>query len=490
MSTGTNKSFHQGLRAIVQRYGIEVSRDTRKLEALLLDYCGGQKREIFLVVGAARLGIVDRLIDLRGSSPSSTTLLGLQRQMERQMGLSETAAQTSLESWCWALDLPIPRQAPAVSDASDVPPPDPPTHVKAQPRRPRLGIRSRLQALDQALKRAPWRYLPGFRTGRWWKQLTAVAIYLFGFVGVGEAIALRRSDILSYVVIYIAVALLAPYGWSWYRSHKHIQPPRSTTRDRQVLFAHLIYSCFCAAGLLAFAFIGSQNLAQVSTSGPDDPTHAKTTGIPTNVVVAATTSQVASPLGSKLNGQLKAVENVDPRPPAAGGLPPIWIVYEAGQTPPPQFGWIRNIAIAVNGDTGQQLSVDSISQVAPFSRLGRSGAWLYLGFGFDASTLQAFGIVQAVYLAAIYLRYWLRRQRHVAQGYRRALLTLSIWLVVLVILVLLLPQVIFFGPLIGYMGGLGDPVARGVFEVVPALELIAPILATRLLPKQRRGMFP
>jgi streptogramin lyase len=111
MST-RNESLNESLRAIVQRYGAEVSHDPRRLEALLLDYCGDQKRGVFLLVGAARSGMVDRLLDIRGSSASSTAFVGLQRQMERQMGLSEEAAKSTLESWCWALELPVPAEGP------------------------------------------------------------------------------------------------------------------------------------------------------------------------------------------------------------------------------------------------------------------------------------------------------------------------------------------------------------------------------------------
>jgi hypothetical protein len=75
-----------------------------------------------------------------------------------------------------------------------------------------------------------------------------------------------------------------------------------------------------------------------------------------------------------------------------------------------------------------------------------------------------------------------------ASGYRRARLTVSIWLLIISFMLVLIPQVIFFGPLLGYMSGLGDPVARGVFEVGPSLELIAPFLSARLLPKHPKGI--
>ena len=264
--------------------------------------------------------------------------------------------------------------------------------------------------------------------------------------------------------------------------HPATKPARdhTSTRDPQVRFAPLIYACFCALALVTFTIVGSQNLAQVATTGPDDPSHAKTTGIPANVMQAAETSLYANSLSSKLSGQLKAVEDVDRSSPAAGGLPPIWIVYEAGQqAPPPRFAWMQNIAIAVDGDTGQQLSPDSFPKEAPFSRLGRSGSWQYLGAGFDGFTVQVQGLVLAFELAAIYALYWSRRQRLVAHGSHLAWVRLFTWLVALPFVLVIVGQLLF-GIFVVYLVTVGDPVARGILEVVPAAALIAPVLARTL----------
>jgi virginiamycin B lyase len=98
----------ESLKTILGRFGVAIIQDPRRLEALLLDYKGDRKREIFLVIGAARSGVVDRLLEMQGTAPSVSKLLGLRTQLEDRMGFTQAAAASSLESWCAALDITVP----------------------------------------------------------------------------------------------------------------------------------------------------------------------------------------------------------------------------------------------------------------------------------------------------------------------------------------------------------------------------------------------
>ncbi len=485
MSPKPASIIDESLRAIVERYGVDIVRDSRRLEALLLDYGGSQKREIFLVVGAARSGIVERLIDLKGLSPSPTLLVALQRQMERQMGLSEAAARSTLESWCGALDLPIPPLVQAGSEASDrqgwIRFPHLPSFRRPHLphlRPARLSIKPRIRSLDQALKRAPWRYIPGFRTGQWWRRLTMVMTYLVGFAGVGEAIALRRRDFLAYVAVYFSVCLLGPYGWTWYRRYRRSHPFRQNDKGAvpvAVRIAPLIYVIYGVLAVVAFRYAGAQSLALVPTTGPDDPSHAKSTGIPVNIQHAVQTGGAAA--SANFSGPVKAVEDS-----GRTGQHPLWIVYpQAEAGPPAPFSTFETNAVAVDAITGQRLgqsstAQSSVTQQPPFSRLGRSGAWLYLGYGLDGYVLNLVEAILAFELTIIFIRGLVRR-RDIAANRKSGCLGLLPGL-----MLMLVTAVQGLGLVVAaYFAAFGDPVALTVLKLWPAAVLLAFVISRWLI---------
>ena len=52
----------QKLRELIMEYGRSLCDDPRRCEALLKDYCGQYKREIFVLVNALRNRVVDDLL--------------------------------------------------------------------------------------------------------------------------------------------------------------------------------------------------------------------------------------------------------------------------------------------------------------------------------------------------------------------------------------------------------------------------------------------
>jgi hypothetical protein len=159
-------------------------------------------------------------------------------------------------------------------------------------------------------------------------------------------------------------------------------------------------------------------------------------------------------------------------------------VYEANQqATPTTFGWAKNVAVAVDGSTDQQLTPDTISRIARFSRLGHSGAWLYLGYGLDTSTLVLVAVLLALYLLATYVRVWLKSQKSAHPNYGAALTVVGLFMrVVTVGLFLVLGLVGLFAAALSFETG--DPVATGLLEVFPAMALIGPVIANNVLLPQ------
>jgi formylglycine-generating enzyme required for sulfatase activity len=93
----------QQLVELVARYGRELAEDPRRCEALLRDYCSEYKREITLLVSAARERVAAELWAGRDSVPAATLLARLTRRLYDNLGIAEGFARWAVESWALAL---------------------------------------------------------------------------------------------------------------------------------------------------------------------------------------------------------------------------------------------------------------------------------------------------------------------------------------------------------------------------------------------------
>ena len=92
------------LAEIVARYGRDLGDDPRRCEALLRDVCGQQyKREIFVLVSAARERVPAQLQQSSSGVPAEVVLLRLIQHLHDNLGLSEDLARWAVESWAFAL---------------------------------------------------------------------------------------------------------------------------------------------------------------------------------------------------------------------------------------------------------------------------------------------------------------------------------------------------------------------------------------------------
>ncbi|MCC9075132.1 SH3 domain-containing protein [Litorilinea aerophila] len=91
------------LRQLIQRHGMALAHDPRRTQALLNDYCGHYRREIFVLVQAQRERIPQELLAAPRWLPTETLHARLARRLEENLALAPEAAAWAVESWAMAL---------------------------------------------------------------------------------------------------------------------------------------------------------------------------------------------------------------------------------------------------------------------------------------------------------------------------------------------------------------------------------------------------
>ena len=98
-----NDEPREKLCELIVEYGRSLCNDPRRCEALLKDYCGQYKREIFVLITALKNRVADDLLKTSAGVPHVLLLARLMKRLEDELGLAETAAQWAVESWALAL---------------------------------------------------------------------------------------------------------------------------------------------------------------------------------------------------------------------------------------------------------------------------------------------------------------------------------------------------------------------------------------------------
>ena len=147
----------QKLRELITQYGRSLCDDPRRCEALLKDYCGQHKREIFVLVNALKSRVAEDLIKTSAGVPLALVMGRLNQRLEDELGLAENAARWAVESWAWALGVsvasverhrPAPEPPRVEHRLKEVEPPYPPVAPPAPsspPLKPFTVFRDRLQ---------------------------------------------------------------------------------------------------------------------------------------------------------------------------------------------------------------------------------------------------------------------------------------------------------------------------------------------------------
>jgi WD40 repeat protein len=93
------------LKRIIDQYGPNVCDDARRCEALLRDFCGEYRREIFVLISALQHGVVSDLRTMTAQLPLSVVLPRLTAELHETTALSESAAHWAISAWAEALGL-------------------------------------------------------------------------------------------------------------------------------------------------------------------------------------------------------------------------------------------------------------------------------------------------------------------------------------------------------------------------------------------------
>ncbi len=93
------------LKQIVDQFGHDVCDDARRCEALLRDFCGEYRREIFVLISALQHGVVSDLRTMTAQLPFSVVLPRLAAELHETTALSESAARWAVQAWAEALGL-------------------------------------------------------------------------------------------------------------------------------------------------------------------------------------------------------------------------------------------------------------------------------------------------------------------------------------------------------------------------------------------------
>ena len=102
-----NDEVRMTLGEIVARHGVAVADDPRRCGALLRDYAGQYRREIFVLVSALEEGVAEDLLGARGRVPPSLLVGQLVRRLTDRRALDEDAARWAVESWALALGVEL-----------------------------------------------------------------------------------------------------------------------------------------------------------------------------------------------------------------------------------------------------------------------------------------------------------------------------------------------------------------------------------------------
>ena len=98
-----NNEPRDTLRRIIAKYGTNLCSDSRRVEGLLKDLCGGYRREINVLTSALEERVPLDLLAAGKSVPRELLLTKLAKRLEDNLGLTKDAANWAVDSWALAV---------------------------------------------------------------------------------------------------------------------------------------------------------------------------------------------------------------------------------------------------------------------------------------------------------------------------------------------------------------------------------------------------
>jgi len=93
----------QKLCELIARFGQSLCDDPRRCEGLLRDFCGSYRREIHLLVSAAKQRVPAEILSSSDRVPPGVLIARLSKRLRDDLGLAEDFARWTVESWGLAL---------------------------------------------------------------------------------------------------------------------------------------------------------------------------------------------------------------------------------------------------------------------------------------------------------------------------------------------------------------------------------------------------
>ncbi len=121
----TTSNTREILCLLVVDHGTALSADPRRCEAFLHDHCGQNRREVNVLVAAAKARVGVDLLAAPASTPRAALLARLARRLADDHAIVEEAARWAVDTWAIALGLVQAADvAPVISVPVKLPPPD------------------------------------------------------------------------------------------------------------------------------------------------------------------------------------------------------------------------------------------------------------------------------------------------------------------------------------------------------------------------------
>ena len=98
-----NDEPRQKLRELIFEYGRSLCDVPNRCEALLKDYCGIHKREIFVLMSALKKRVTDDLLRSSAGIPQEIVIGRLCKRLEDELAFTSEASHWAVESWALAL---------------------------------------------------------------------------------------------------------------------------------------------------------------------------------------------------------------------------------------------------------------------------------------------------------------------------------------------------------------------------------------------------
>lgn len=111
-----NELPRQKLCELIKRYDASLCHHPSRLEGLLRDFCGQYRREIAVLINAAKEGVATDLLSSQ-NIPTNILLTRLTKRLQNNFGLEEEAARWAVESWGLALGIISTTELPTVLES-------------------------------------------------------------------------------------------------------------------------------------------------------------------------------------------------------------------------------------------------------------------------------------------------------------------------------------------------------------------------------------